>query len=127
MRKLPGKRRSTVAFIAAAILVVQAFVVAWGSAAMAAQPMLDDFGNPLCVTSTVQDGTAPAGDHGQLPPCCLVGCTVASASLAAPDMAVIVVEFELPADGVSPLPAPVAALVSRDHDPGSPRAPPLHV
>lgn len=123
----PGNRRSAVAFVAATILVVQAFLSAWAGAAMAAQPMFDAFGNPLCISDTVRDSGAPGDDHGKLPSCCTLGCSAVSPLLAPPGdvvaagLALSVSIARAPAARTVPI---VAGL---DHDPGSPRAPPLHV
>jgi hypothetical protein len=70
-----------VAFIAALLLVLQAIAasLAIGSSA-SASPMLDAFGNPLCITShqaPEQDGQG----HTALPHCCTVSCSMFAAAM----------------------------------------------
>lgn len=116
-----------VAFIAALVLVLQSFLSAWATGAFAATPMLDAFGNPLCITSVDDDGATPASDHSKMPDCCTFGCNMAASHLAsAPDDSVSLfrplashgVRFEF----VQPF-----HIQSPDHDPGSPRAPPVTI
>lgn len=119
------RRGSAVALVATFVLVLQSFLSAWAAGAMPATPMLDAFGNPLCITSVDHDGSTPANDHSKLPACCTFGCNLASPLLAAE-----------PAHGVGLL-RPLSSadvrfhvhktvhIQSPDHDPGSPRAPPL--
>ena len=118
------KPNFAVVFVAALILFAQSFLSGWSTGAMAGTPMLDAFGNPLCITSTDQGG-APAGDHSKLPNCCTFGCSTVSPVLAAPDfdstslvrrLVISSVLFAIGQDLVIPSP---------DHDSGSPRAPPL--
>lgn len=125
MHQVRHRRGSAVAFVAACILVLQSFLSGWATGALAATPMLDAFGNPLCVTSGDHDGKRPANDHSKVPDCCTFGCSIASSLLAA-----------APDDRIGPL-RPLSSddfrfgslesfhLQSPDHDPGSPRAPPL--
>jgi hypothetical protein len=72
-----GDRRSyAVAVVAAALLFVHSIALAWNAGAMPLGPMLDQFGNPLCITSGDHD--APAQPHGEVPSCCAIGCMFAA-------------------------------------------------
>lgn len=81
MNSLKANRHGrTIAFIAAVLLVLQAFAasLAIGSSA-SASPLLDAFGNPLCITShqaPEQDGPG----HTALPDCCTVSCSMFAAA-----------------------------------------------
>lgn len=125
MRKAPHGKASLTAILAAMLFVVQMMVSSWAMAGSVGQPMVDAFGNPLCVTDADGNPVGPSKDHGKLPACCAIGCTAFSASLPAslvdptPDSPVPSAE---PAFG---LPRAVGALVRLDHDPGNPRAPPV--
>ena len=125
--KARGHRRgTTVATLAALILVVQMVLSAWAGAAMAAQPMFDSFGNPLCITSTSDN--APSPDHpGKIPACCIVGCGAVSPVLpaGAANEAPLPVEFAPIVLGFAP--RETGTVSSPDHDPSSPRAPPLAI
>lgn len=127
MHQLIRRQASTVAFIAACVLVLQSCLGALAAGAMASAPMLDVYGNPLCVTGGHHHDTAPPNDHSRLPNCCILGCSTPSPLLAAspadsawlrrlPYSNDVSFEFVHPFH----IPAP-------DHDPGSPRAPPLTV
>lgn len=66
---------SSVAFVAAWMLVLQVLLGGFALGA-AASPLLDTFGNPLCITSS----DAPAAglghtEHTTLPDCCTVACS----------------------------------------------------
>lgn len=122
-------RRSgtAVALAAAFVLVLQSFATAWASGAMPLGPMLDGFGNPLCVTGVVHDDGAPAGDHSKVPNCCTLGCGIAAPIVpAASDAAAVWPRMPIggKAAGWPAVSAPI--LDQPDHDPGSPRAPPLN-
>lgn len=125
MRLARHKQGSMVALVAAFVLLLQSFATGWAAGAMPVAPVMDAFGNALCITSTGHHGEAPAGDHSKLLNCCTFFCNTASPILAMPSGA-----------GVAPLRPPVASNVALtscktirvrdpDHDPGSPRAPPL--
>ena len=129
MQHLAGKHRHrSTAIFAALMLAVQLLAGGFAvGAAAAGSPMLDAFGNPLCITGMNQDGDNPATDHSEMLDCCTFGCGVSSAALAAPSGA-----------GIALLPPPVRVdalwgarkavdIQIADHDPGSPRAPPLTV
>lgn len=111
--------------MAALVFVVQTSLSLWAGAVAAATPMLDAFGNPLCITSMDGDGTTPAGDRGAPVNCCTLGCSAAGLALAEPDMEAVPA-FLPEKSSAQPRIAVVASVVrSLDHDPASPRAPPL--
>jgi len=113
-----------VAFIAACVLFLQSFFAAYASAGVASQSILDAFGNPLCITSslTEPDGKEPA--HSKLPNCCTFGCSSVSPLLPAPDISQFVaLTARFDEEAVS-----FYQTHSFSHpttrDPGRPRAPP---
>ncbi|MCO5064655.1 MAG: hypothetical protein M9924_09570 [Rhizobiaceae bacterium] len=120
MFKLTRRSSMGIAAVAACILLLNAFASAWSSAAAAASPNLDAFGNVLCLP----DQGGQNGGHGTLPNCCTFGCTMGSSVLEPPDRVAGVVER--PRDNL--------LIVWRSHDeawqpepdirPGDPRAPP---
>ena len=116
--------RSAAASLAVALLVVQTFLTAWVGAAMAGQPMLDAFGNPICTSGTHDAGT-PLSGHGDVPSCCTLGCFSSSPPIDAPDASAAAPLFAagsvILADRL--LASPVVA--GLEHHPGSPRALPL--
>lgn len=118
------KAQGKLAFVAAIVLVLQAFLTAWSTGAMPLSPALDAFGNPLCVTSA--EFASGDTDHqpGDLPNCCTLGCSMVAPLLPAPagEAERIVIVGEMPTDAAFDQSA-----LHRlpDHDPGHPRAPPL--
>lgn len=124
MRSGARRRGSVIALLAVAIVVVQASLVAWAGAAMAARPMLDAFGNVLCVTGGERSGE-PSGEHGAIPNCCTLGSVGEIALPAEPSDAVaFLIAFAIVSD-----PAPVDQYPTPpprgERDPGRPRGPPL--
>lgn len=113
--------------LAALVLVVQTFLSAWTGAAMAGQPTVDAFGNPLCISDAVQDTSAPAGGHGAAPACCALGCGAVSTVLPAPADHADLVAVEFPTTVPARAPSEPAPASRPDYDPGSPRAPPPSV
>ncbi len=125
MHQVRHGRGSAVAFFAALMLVVQSFLSAWASGALAAAPVRDAFGNPLCITSVDHDGTTPADDHAKMPDCCTSGCSMGSFPLVAASGAGIGLLRSSLSDDVR-FDAIAAFHIQRpDHDPGTPRAPPV--
>ncbi|MEO9336143.1 hypothetical protein ABFT80_01730 [Mesorhizobium sp. SB112] len=113
-----------VALVAAYVLVLQS---TFGALALGTAPgamTLDVFGNPLCITSSDQQGSDI--DH-VMPNCCVLGCSMfAPVSSAPPETASLRHEWTGSFAILLPLAASVIAR-SPEHDPGSPRAPPLAV
>lgn len=119
------RRDRAVAFIAAMLLVLQAFAasLAIGSSA-SASPMLDVFGNPLCITSHLAPEQDDLG-HSALPDCCTVSCSMFAAAMNG-ERAEISLANPLPvtdssrhaAFDITPEPNQAA------RRPGSPRSPP---
>lgn len=123
MRRSMRKGSSAVAFLAALILCVQTFLSAWAGAAMADQPTLDAFGNPLCITSA--DHGNGSTDHSTMPACCTLGCSAAVSVLPVPAFDDAAIARPLLASIIAVGIGEGVVLASPDHDPGSPRAPPL--
>ncbi len=123
MSAIRTKQAPWIALAAAMLMLVQS--VAGSFAATATHPKLDAFGNPLCITSTDHD--APQSDHGKLTGCCILGCGASASALAAPP------ERNRLDAGFESVPlrfAPVFMeffIASEDHNPGSPRGPPVLV
>ena len=126
MHPFRHKRGSLTALVAAFVLVLQSSLTVWASAVAPADPMVDGWGNPLCITSMDQDGDDPVSDHSAMLDCCMLGCGALSAAPAAPSDASIPLPPQLRSDA---LPDARKAAVVRvpDHHPGSPRAPPLTI
>ncbi|MBX3582351.1 MAG: hypothetical protein KF810_10670 [Rhizobiaceae bacterium] len=76
MKRIGQKRRGTViAFVATLLLFMQALVGAYATGAAAAAPMLDAFGNPLCMPGMERSGgDTDRSGHKIFPDCCTVSC-----------------------------------------------------
>ncbi|MHB2267314.1 hypothetical protein [Aliihoeflea sp. PC F10.4] len=115
------------AIFAAFMLFVQLLVggFALGTAA-AAPPMLDIFGNPLCITSADHDGDEDGKGHTGLPDCCAPGCTM-FAPVKSADRAPLALSNPLEAPvACRPMAVAIVGPADAEHEPGNPRAPPLH-
>lgn len=66
-------RRMGVALVAAWALMLQALMGAFTPGMAASAPLLDAFGNPLCITSPAGDDTGPR-HHDTLTDCCALAC-----------------------------------------------------
>jgi hypothetical protein len=115
-----------VALVAAYLLVLQSAVGALALGASTNALQLDAFGNPICSTSMNGKGESPTSrDHQNMTDCCTMACSMFAPLVAIDRTAGFVakpprsVSVSLPVhyDG-----SPASRL---DHDPGSPRAPPL--
>jgi len=123
MRATRTNQMPWIALVAAMLMLVQS--VAASFAARAVHPVLDAFGNPLCIART--DHKAPQSDHGKVPGCCILNCgTLASAIAPPPDKAWLDLGFDTAPIRFAPVLAEID-IASNDHDPGSPRAPPAVV
>lgn len=114
------------ALVAAYMLVLQALIGAFALGSAAASPMLDAFGNPLCITSMHSTDNGSGGsDHGTMPDCCTASCSM-FAPATADERTLSSVANPLPV--VTARPAPGFDTVAHTHapeeNPGSPRAPP---
>jgi hypothetical protein len=119
------RRDRTVAFAVVVILLLQGFFTAWTNAAMASGSMpVDAWGNPLCITST-DDGSSPDGDSVKIPNCCTMGCGMSTTMLPQPSLADHAIRHDLTGTEIRFFRTNPPLGTSRDHDPGSPRAPPL--
>jgi len=110
--------------VAICVLVLQSFLSVWATAAMTA-PMLDAFGNPLCITSIEHNGTPPPGGHSTLPDCCTLGCNMPSHLLAADPSGDTGLRWLLSSDDIHFDLAQSFQIDGPEHNPGSPRASPL--
>ena len=124
MRKSAPTFSTAVALVAMFMLFAQTFATAWAAGASPYGPQLDAFGNPLCVTSSVSDAGAPAGDHTDMSGCCTLGCGTVATALPAPSgdhvAAAAPIVRETPVFSVSV----DLSFPRTTHDPGNPRAPP---
>ena len=125
MLDLRQKPRWWIAFAASAVFVLQTFTVAWAAGAMPSGLKLDIFGNPLCITSADHDRTAPADDRSKLSDCCTLGCSAAWTTVAAPNDHNALFWRPVLGSDVFFRVHSVVRVDASDHDPGSPRAPPL--
>lgn len=121
----PRRRsRTAAALVAAVALLLQSFFTAWAAAAMPAGPMLDAFGNPLCIGGSVDSGASPAGDHAGQANCCTLGCCSAAPAVGASpdDGGWLIVPRVVTADlcGIPNVVPPARP----ERDPGNARAPP---
>ena len=119
--------RLMVALVAALVLLAQTFGTAHASGAMPFGPMLDAFGNPLCLTNA--DGSSGVdrdrkGTALSFSDCCTLGCSTMSPVLPVPG-----------GEAILSAPEPLAAafgipfgsdriVTTPGHEPGNPRAPP---
>lgn len=116
-----------IAFVAAYMLVLQALVGAFALGAAAASPMLDAFGNPLCITSTDSTDTgSDRSDHSALPDCCTTACSMfAPVTTEERTPSSVLNPFLSASDALTPAFETVAHFISPERSPGSPRSPPL--
>ncbi|MBP2557336.1 hypothetical protein J2T08_006261 [Neorhizobium galegae] len=112
------------ASIAAYALVVQMVLgsVLLGSAVAA--PVVDDFGNPLCITHAGGSGQSDHKDGPKLPECCTQACSVLAPVLA-PQLSDNFLSNRLEANS-RPVPIEVdtGPFERPETSPGNPRAPP---
>lgn len=114
-----------VALAAAYILILQSVVGALALGAGPKGPLLDIFGNPLCITSADHGEQGPARhDKAPLPDCCTAACSMfAPAFLPARSSGHVANPLPIGAEPLGPV-AEIAPRSALEHDPGSPRAPP---
>ena len=75
--------RTGIALVASYMLVLQALFGAFALGADASAPLLDAFGNPLCVTGSGKAGIDNhRGEHTPLPDCCTAACNMSVADVA---------------------------------------------
>ncbi|MGC4025131.1 MAG: hypothetical protein QM744_08230 [Mesorhizobium sp.] len=75
------RRQVAFALVAAIVFVLQTLGSAWADRAV---PLLDAFGNPLCVSNEVPGGGQHQGDHGKLTDCCTIACNSLTALALGP-------------------------------------------
>lgn len=70
-------RGKGIALVAAFLLVLQSLTGALASGYAASAPMLDAFGNPLCITANIApDNSSDQTDHRMIPDCCTISCNM---------------------------------------------------
>jgi len=111
------------ALFAALVFVLQASLAA-AAAAVPSGPLLDRFGNPLCVTGVEPGRDSHDRGHAGLPECCAAGCPLASSTPAPPPDEVAAL-LRPPLDtGASFNPSAAHRPAGPDRTPANPRAPP---
>ena len=113
-----------IALVAAAVLVLQSVFSVW--ALGTPQPMLDAFGNPLCITGTDSQSPGPS-DHSKVPNCCALGCMGVSHALPVAGDAGVELVHPFDESRAVYWGQRQISVAPADHNPGSPRAPPLTV
>lgn len=123
LRRASGRWTAQIALL---VLLVQLFAAGFATAAHAAAPRLDAFGNVLCLAGepgSDMPAGAPAGFHD----CCTFGCGNAVSSLLAPlDPVIRPAVYPRSLMIMASEPAHLAA-PDRPTRPGSPRAPPTAI
>ncbi|WP_187968090.1 hypothetical protein [Aquibium microcysteis] len=123
LRRASGRWTAQIALL---VLLVQLFAAGLGSAAHAAVPQLDAFGNVLCLAGE-PGAEMPAGDPAGFHDCCTFGCGNAVSSLLPPLDPVTLPAYH-PRSTRPFVKEPVGlAASSRPTRPGSPRAPPTAI
>lgn len=125
LRKTPHDKRASTAILAAMLFVVQMMISSWAMAGSVGQPMVDAFGNPLCVTDADGNPVNPSKGHRELPACCTIGCSAFSASLLASPVEPASAPLVASGEPTFVLVRSVDPGARLDHDPGNPRAPPV--
>jgi len=78
------RRQFAFALVAALAFMLQAIGNAWADRTV---PLLDAFGNPLCIGNEVPFGEQHKGDHGNQSDCCAIACSGWAASALDPKSA----------------------------------------
>ena len=66
------RRQVAFALVAAIVFVLQTLGSAWADRSI---PMLDAFGNPICMNNDVANGEQHQSDHGKQTDCCTAACS----------------------------------------------------
>lgn len=70
-------RGKGISLVAAFLLVLQSLTGALASGYAAGSPMLDAFGNPLCITENITpDNSSDQTDQRMIPDCCTINCNM---------------------------------------------------
>ena len=70
-------RGKGIAFVAACLLVLQSLTGALALGYASVSPMLDAFGNPICITlSEIADNSSDQNDQPMIPDCCTINCSM---------------------------------------------------
>jgi hypothetical protein len=112
------------ASIAAYALVVQMLLGSFLLGSAVAAPVLDDFGNPLCITHAGGSGQSDHKDGSKLPECCTQACSVLAPALA-PQFSDNFLNNRLEATSkLLPIEVDTGPFERPETSPGNPRAPP---
>lgn len=114
--------RSGVAFVAALVLLLQSLLPA---GAHAAGPLLDIFGNPLCISGADGHSPVPPNDHSQLPDCCAANCSGFAHAAVEPDLADTEIAHPAVPHGFTIIAHADVHIAPDEYSPGKPRGPPL--
>lgn len=127
LRNWQGYWRLGTACFAAYMFVLQMLFSAFTVGAANSAPMLDAFGNPLCITSNVAPNAHDDTGKGGLPECCMGACSMfAPVGSGAPSAHFLANPLLVPFALVSASERPAPSLWP-DHSPAHPRAPPAKV
>jgi hypothetical protein len=121
-----ARGRVRIALAAALLFVLQALASTFVAGAQADGLQLDAFGNPLCITSgdhSLPDGKP--GGHKQATDCCTLFCSTSTAALGPPPQGGATLPAQPIVDDRLWGAYRVFFVAASDHDPRSPRAPPL--
>lgn len=122
MRKTPDM---IVVLVAALMLALQSAAGAF-ALGQPTSPLLDRFGNPLCITSADHAPGEPERHHGALPDCCSLTCGMfAPATGATPEIHTLTNPLQWQNQAASSAYKPTPLTRALRSGPGSPRAPPL--
>lgn len=118
-----------ISYVLACVLLLQTVGSAWASGIMAGGPILDIFGNPLCVTGSDMPGSLHNGGAPDKYPggqnCCTFGCSVVAPFEPARDLHDALAMLWPPEKVDAPGHERPIRLQPPGHWPGNPRAPPL--
>lgn len=116
-------RRMIVALATSCLLLLQTLGTSLAMGSMANGPMLDSFGNVLCLSASTQQQNAHSGSA--VPACCALGCQLANILLGAPPEHLSLVAQIRSGALIKSSHGNQIILVRPDHDPSQPRAPPF--
>lgn len=115
--------RPVVALAAVVVLLMQFMLPAWAGV-HSAGPLLDIFGNPLCITGADGHSSAPAEDLPKQPDCCIHSCSAVAHAAIEPDTAHSLLVHPAVPLGFSGFVKTKTHIAPDEYNPGSPRAPP---
>jgi hypothetical protein len=111
--------------VAAYLFVMQTVLGTVALGASIADPQIDMFGNPLCITRMDDSGSSDHKDGSQLPKCCTQACSMFAPVLALQTSGSFIINsLEAKLEPLD-IPREVGPLARPETSPGNPRAPPL--